>query len=211
MHSVKIMKFAFILGLFTSPAAHATPVIYKGGVMLSTMLHADYSSLHAAYSFSSRYALGVTYEEFREDGEGDRYYYLQNNFLLKRFFQDSSQGNIYVKLGAGHRQLDDNVAYYGGLQGDWETRTFYSAVSSDMLATKDNVHELMTSLSVGVSPYEARYDEMQAWLLMQVEHRINTDTPFSFTPMLRVFHKSAKFEIGSDLDGHWKMHFMVHL
>ena len=204
---MRSLNFKAFLGasLLVATTSWSTPVLYKGGTMISAMMHSDYNQLHTSYSLSSSYALGVTYEEFKSSNvKNDRYYYLQNNVLLKRFFQDDSQGNIYAKFGAGYREIGEELTFYGGAQADWETRTFYTALTTDMLATKDNIKRMESHYRIGVSPYEAKYNDLQAWLLLQISHSKYPQEEVSI-------HKTALWEIGSDLKGNWMMHFTIHL
>lgn len=197
-------------------SAGAHPVIYKGGYVGSVMLHSDYSQLHATYSLSSKVAAGATYESYRLLNQGtlqehQQYVYGQLNGLVKRFYQDDSQGNIYVKGGLGIEPNTKKMVQYAGTQMDWETRTFYSAIATDTILTDQQIARQSTQIRLGLSPYEAKYDEIQAWLLFQWEHQRNDHVFGRLSPMMRFFYKTALWELGSDLYGRWLMHMMIHI
>ena len=210
MHEI-FKTLLFLICMIYSNTGFSHPVIYKSGYVLSTMLHRDYSHIHANYSLTSNFALGLNYESFRPDTGKQDYYYGQANYLLKRFHQTDSQGNIYAKLGAGFDEIRNDLVFYSGIQADWETRTIFTELKVDALYSEKDVHQLRSSARIGISPYEAEYDEMQAWLIVQFEHDKNDSKDVRITPLMRFFYKTALWEVGSDLQGNWLLHFMVHI
>ena len=184
----------------------AHPVIWKGGVSISSQLTDSLQAIKAHYSPSSRRSIGVHSVRI----EGCEYRMLQGNFLLKRRNGESSQANIYLLSGAGGRVLDGKEGIlHVGLQGDWETQRIYTYLSGDTYIKKDTLYFIRSR--VGVAPYEGAYEDLHTWLILQGDYKWKSEGEiFSVMPVIRVFKKNVLFEIGANFNGQYLGTVMVH-
>ena len=86
------------LAALAAPAS-ARPVSYEGGWTLMQENNGMYSSLHAHYSPTATDSIGLYVEQ---NWDMDQTFTgLQYNRLVRRWNAPDSQGNLYLKLGAG--------------------------------------------------------------------------------------------------------------
>ncbi len=180
-----------------SRCADARPVSYPGGWTGMQMNNGDYSSVHAHYSPTFRDSIGL-YSE-RNWSEDWHFTGVQYNRLLKRWNEKTSQANLYLKGGIG--QADPfgdagvELAGFVGIGADWETRrwfTSYEARAYDLGFDKT----ARQSARIGVAPYLGDYGDLHTWLMLQVEHHPESETPTTLTPLLRFFYDVQLLEIG---------------
>ena len=99
------------------------PVIWKGGTVLTFRDLYNTSQINLHYSYTSKWSLGLHAIKLNQN----QYLMFQNNFLIKRWNQDNSQGNIYMLSGVGKKIQEKNEGIlHIGTQIDWETRRFYT-------------------------------------------------------------------------------------
>lgn len=177
--------------------ADARPVSYPGGWTWMQMNNGDYSSVHAHYSPTFQDSIGL-YSE-RNWSEDWHFTGVQYNRLLKRWNEKKSQANLYLKGGVG--QADPfgpdsaQLAGFVGLSADWETRrwfTSYEARAYD-LGFDQTARQ---SARIGVAPYIGDYGDLHTWLMLQVENNPESETPTTFTPLVRFFYDVQLLEIG---------------
>ena len=177
--------------------AEARPVSYPGGWTYMQMNNGDYSSIHAHYSPTFRDSIGL-YSE-RNWSEDWHFTGVQYNRLLKRWNEKTSQANVYLKGGIG--QADPfgsgsvELAGFVGIGADWETRrwfTSYEARAYD-LGFDQTARQ---SVRVGVAPYIGDYGDLHTWLMLQVENQPESETPTTFTPLVRFFYDVQLLEVG---------------
>jgi hypothetical protein len=142
---------------------------------------------------------------------------LQFDYLLKRWNGDDHQTNIYVYGGAGHINLlgrtdaTNGGAYISGIEADAENRKYFSLIKVESMQT--NVAEDFNHVEarLGIAPYEAEYNELATWFMVQGQWHPSLEKKFVVTPLARMFYKSFLLETGVSLDGDWMMNFMFHL
>lgn len=204
----------FIL-LFNSFNALAHPVIYKDGVVVSSSNMASYSDNQLMYSWSNRWASGINYWRFTQDDRNTEMAFLKTNYLAYRYNGEASQANIYLHGGVGvaDSEIDvkeTNDAYMGGVEMDWETRTLYTSLKYYHFHSPKVLDMPLTQARVGFSPYEAGFDQLQAWFMLQAMSMPDVQGEIMITPLVRFFYKNILWEMGSSTRGEWMLNLMVH-
>lgn len=205
-----------LLMLLLSSLASAHPVIYKDGIVVSSANMASYSDNQLMYSWSNRWASGLNYWRFTKDDANTEMVFAKTNYLLHRYNGESSQANIYLHGGLGIADSEiehkaTNEAYMAGVEADWETRTLYSALKYYYFTSPKVTDISMVQARVGFSPYEAGFDQLQTWFMVQGMYMPVTSREVMITPLVRFFYKNVLWEVGSSTRGEWLLNFMVHI
>ena len=206
--------------LFSTAEVNAHPVTFEDGVAISISRQPGLNLWQANYSFSSQAAIGVDYLRLGEENPS-KMGFVRLNYLAKRWLGRGSQGNLYLwgGLGGGNWTATNESAAYTlpvytvGTQADYETRQFYTAVMArGFSATGDVTNELVTQwiYRIGVSPFVTKSNELQPWLIGQLSRQSLMSGPPRFTLLMRMFYRTALWELGTDLDGAPWLHLMMH-
>jgi hypothetical protein len=188
------------LAALAAPAS-ARPVSYAGGWTVLQDNNGMYSSLHVHYSPTATDSIGL-YVEQNQDLD-QTFTGLQYNRLVRRWNAPQSQGNLYLKLGAGvadpFGESDAAAASFAGIAADWETRRVF--VSYDVRARDFGEDEsLCQAARLGIAPYVAEFGELHTWAMLQVENHPDADEPLTVTPLLRFFKGPLLVEAGYTLE-----------
>jgi hypothetical protein len=212
MSSLLLILF---LGFGAITSAFAHPVIYKDGIVVSSSNMESYSDNQLMYSWSNRWSSGLNHWRFTKDDKNTEFGLAKINHLLYRHNGESSQGNIYLHGGVGvvdseieKRQTSD--AYMAGFEADWETRTLYTAIKYYYFTSPKVTDLSMTQARIGFSPYEAGFDQLQSWFMLQAMLMPEVESEVIITPMVRFFYKNVLWEIGSSSRAEWMINLMVH-
>ncbi len=195
--------------LLSSLQLAAHPVIYKGGTVLSSQSMEMFSDNQISYSFHQKWAAGINLWRFNEDDQSTEFQLLRVNHLLKRWNGDDYQGNIYLASGVG--AAESRMGYIGGVEGDWETRTLYTSLKFMHFNSPKVADVSMTQGRIGYSPYEADFDKLQTWVMLQGMYMGQIERTVTVTPLLRFFYQNVLWEVGSSLRSEWFLNFMVHI
>ena len=209
----------YLLGivlLLFSVLASAHPVIYKDGIVVSSSNMQSYSDNQLMYSWSNRWASGLNYWRFTKDDANTEMIFAKTNYLLHRYNGETSQANIYLHGGLGLADSEiehkaTNEAYMAGVEADWETRTLYSSIKYYYFTSPQVTDISMTQARIGISPYEAGFDQLQTWFMVQAMYMPITSREVMITPLVRFFYKNVLWEVGSSSRGEWLLNFMVHI
>jgi hypothetical protein len=64
---------------------------------------------------------------------------------------------------------------------------------------------------IGIAPYLANYNDLNTWIMFQVDHHPSKHDHFVATPLIRFFYKTYLLEVGYSSDQHvmvnWTMQF----
>ncbi|MBA2405356.1 MAG: hypothetical protein H0V66_11340 [Bdellovibrionales bacterium] len=207
-------KLVFILFFYTA-SIFAHPVIYKEGTVVSSSNMPTYSDNLLMYSWSNRWASGLNHWRFTKEESNTEMVFLKTNYLLYRYNGESSQGNIYLHGGVGVvdseiEKRQTNEAYMTGLEADWETRTLYTALKHYYFTSPKVTDISMTQARIGFSPFEAAFDQLQSWFMVQFMYMPDVESEVIITPLLRFFYKNVLWEMGSSTRGEWMLNIMVH-
>ena len=211
-----LTKLVGIVSLLMSCALFAHPVIYKEGKVLSSSNMTSYSDNQALYSFTATTAGGLNQWRFTKDDKNTEFAFARLNHLLKRFNGENSQANIYLLSGVGivDSEIENrstNEAYMGGVEMDWETRTFFTALKHYQFSSPKVTDIAMTQARVGFSPAEANFDQLQTWFMVQAMYLGDVDRTVTITPLVRFFYQNVLWEMGSSTRGEWLLNIMVHI
>ena len=212
MHYIFLLdqKFCFLLAvlciLCISFSSWGRPVSYKGGWTLMQMNKVDHQGLHLHYSPSAHWSIGYKGEYWPKEKwllQG-----VQINWLVKRWNQDRSQANIYIKLFGGGAFLESqptqilgtkkHLAGFLGWAADWENRRIYTAYESRIYFVKAVNYVFNHELRLGVAPYLGDYGDLHTFFILAVEFTYDKmeKNGFLFIPMLRLFKGDYLMEIG---------------
>jgi len=177
--------------------ADARPVSYPGGWTWMQMNNGDFSAIHAHYSPTFRDSIGL-YSE-RNWGEDWHFTGLQYNRLVKRWNETGSQANVYLKGGVGQADpfgdAGAELAGFIGVSADWETRRWFTSYEARAYDLGFN-QSARQSARIGVAPYIGDYGDLHTWIMLQVDNQPESETPTTFTPLVRFFYDVQLLEFG---------------
>ena len=206
----KTITGALCLAAFVSaaPAATARPITYPGGVSVMTMNDPDVNSAEAFYTLNPNLAVGYRHDYWR--GPKANMDAAQATVLLKRWNNPGSQGNVYLRGGAGvaYEDGESHGAFFTGLSADWEDRRYYVSYGNEFLSAGDIYDKAAHTARVGIAPYIGDSGELHTWLMLQADYDPRKEDEFSLTPLVRLFHGTTLAEGGINLDGGVYFHIM---
>ena len=195
---------AYVAALFLCSSAYANPVSFKGGYGVMPAYNKDWTDLQLNYSFSNRQSVGVS-GFYREGLNSSSTFGIgQYNYLLARWNELDSQTNVTFSLGGGGRhdsRRDDALAGYAAVEADYEARRVYSQVLAETLQSGAAVQYEKYRGRVGFAPYNASFDELNTWVVLQLDYMTEMHDPLRITPMARLFYNNVAFEVGVSLQG----------
>ena len=205
------MKKILSISLFFVASAAAHPVAFEGAYQLMLGSSGSVQNLEFYRSYSAQAAWG--FHSMRFEGDQDEIFAgLQHNWLLKRWNLPSAQANVYAGVGAGLAGEVGNGASPAGIgffRADYETRRVYTALDAKLIESAD-VSRGVFSAAVGIAPYKAEFDELNTWLILQVEHVTDMEDKLDIIPKVRFFKGPYFLELGSTLSGKPVVNFMIH-
>jgi hypothetical protein len=205
------MKPLIFSTLLTATAA-AHPVAFEGAWQLMLGGNDSMQNLELYHSYTPRTAFGFHAMRFEDERDDDLFAGLQHNWLLKRWNLPDAQANLYLGVAAGVAKQDGDPwapAGLGFFRADYETRRFYTAFDTKLVGSED-VSRGVTSLSFGVAPYKAEFEQLNTWLILQLEHVSGMEDDLEVIPKIRLFKANYFLELGCSLDGEPQLNFMVH-
>lgn len=211
------MRFLLVLTIWAAPAAlWAHPVAFKNGFGIMSYNKGDMNELSLNYSFNFNFAVATTYLQTADS----RFLIPRLNYLVKRWNNPDSQGNIYLSAGSGGEKFNDQTygAHLLNFVADWEDRKYYTYFEHTTIK-RDNADNPRlpkkwynrAKARLGFAPFLADYSDLNIWYVAQFE-RANTDRDkIETTQFLRFFIKNVLWEIGAGSDGNFAFNFMIHL
>jgi hypothetical protein len=200
----------FFLGLFVSFSVFSHPVIYKGGWIFQGSFMPKMNELRLGYTASPRYAFVYNAHHF-ENINSYQDHTLGMNFLLKRWLQHDSQGNLYTGIHGGYfsDDIDEGKTGHFFLMGDWESREHYVMARAKKFIYEDD-DRYSFSARYGFAPFVAGMDQLQTWMIIQAMYVEEQSKEVIITPMIRFFYKNVLWEIGHSTRGQSYLTLMVH-
>ncbi len=199
----------------------AKPVSYVGGTMLMQENDASQRTVGVDYTVAPNMAVAF---HIQEHTRGAPYVMLgpQLNVLLKRWNMEDAQGNIFTMTGAGTTidRGDMRPAVWTGVLADYETRRIFLSYEGRLMYAKGVETSAWQRARAGVAPYLANYEDLNTWLMVQVDrtdekhlsgHHVSTLPKTDVTPLVRLMYKTFLMEGGVSLRGkfmfNWIMQF----
>ncbi|MEC8170081.1 MAG: hypothetical protein VX036_02525 [Pseudomonadota bacterium] len=199
-----IYKYLIVILVLIFPLSnevYARPISWSGGSTFMYKTDSMKSSYYYHYSPLYRYSLGVEYVNDRHFN--DQYFNLRGTYLLDRENTKSSQRNFYITGGLSTKS-SDNFIY--GIQGDWETRRVYSAISHTNQHTKTKDFS-ESEIQLGIAPYLGEYDDLHSWIMVKAKKN-TIDNDWNVYPFVKFFKGDFLIELGTK-NSHWDIHYMI--
>ena len=202
--------FLFILSAFSHP------VTFKNGTAVTSIHRPKMTMTHINYTVHRNFALAGSYIRMDQDTGTVSIPSIHLNTLLKRWNQIGSQANLYASTGVGFDISDDisanSLRGILGVQADFETQKIYTAFTASALPSFGDISDTPFSgrYRFGIAPYVANYDELQIWVVGQLEYMSDMQEQPYFTPMLRYFYRTVLWETGVSLNGTYWFQMMAH-
>ncbi len=194
--------YSFVLALLLmASTAEARYIDYPGGWTVMQMNDGENNTLMAYYTLAPRYSLGYEIDYWRE--EEWLMNSLQGAYLLRRWNETDGQANLYIRGGVGvatsdFEEFDDKTeaAGFGGMAFDAENRRFLVSYENKYTHAGDIFGAFEQKARVGVAPYIAEYGALHTWIILQMDHRPESEDQVVWTPMLRFFKGDTLVEVG---------------
>jgi hypothetical protein len=97
-----------------------------------------------------------------------------------------------------------------GVDADAESRKLFISAKYERMWSKMGPAFWQASFRVGAAPYEAEFNEVASWFMIQYDVHPMFTRKFSLTPLFRAFYKSFLFEGGVSTQGDVMLNFMFH-
>ena len=109
------------------------------------------------------------------------------------------------------RRARTRAAGLAGAEADAESRKYFVMAKYENMWSDLGRPFYHWDARLGVAPYEAEFNEVASWLMIQYQWHPMLTRRNALTPMVRLFYKSVLFEAGASVDGDWMLNFMFHL
>ena len=192
---------AACMALAFAGTAVAAPMGFKDSVMVMGDFSANWREAWVNYAVTPRDAVGGGGLYMRSDDETKRRTLAELTYtrLVKRWNLPHAQANVWLFAGAGSITGNDfsgsRFALAPGLQVDYETTRVYLAATGRLYRAEGLNHDF-ASVRAGFSFYEADYDEIQPWLVVEARRMRGLSDKTEVTPMLRLSHNRYFVEFG---------------
>jgi hypothetical protein len=207
------MRLALALLLLTlSSASLAHPVSYKHAVGVMTWNQPFMTDDWITYSFRPDAAVAFRHMRFEEPAGRMQFYAPQLDFLVKRWNEDDSQANLYVYGAYGTMTFEKRSrgTGLGGIEADAESRKYFIMGKYEEMWGELADGFQHGEFRFGIAPYEAEFNEIASWLMVQYQWHPTLTRREAITPLIRLFYKSVLLETGVSTDGDAMMNFMFH-
>ena len=204
----------FVYLFMTLLKAH--PVTFKDGTAITSIHRPKMTMIQMNHTVHRNFAVAASYIRMEQDTRTVSVPSLHVNTLLKRWNQIGSQANLYTITGVGVNLSEpisaDSLRGIIGVQGDFETQKIYTAFTATALPSLTDFSDMPFNARYrfGIAPYIANYDELQIWVVGQVEYMADMQDQPLFTPMLRYFYRTVLWETGVSINGTYWFQMMAH-
>jgi hypothetical protein len=188
-------------GAVVASTAFAAPMGFKGSYMSMADVSPRWREGLVNYALTSRDAIGAEVVAMRsDDGRLTRSAQTLNyTRLAKRWNMPEAQANVWLFAGmgtvSGNSFDGQRTLWTPGVQVDYETTRVYVATTTRWVRATDVRHDY-ASLRAGFSFFEADYDEVQPWLIVEARRMRGLSAKTEITPMLRLIHQRYFVEAG---------------
>lgn len=190
-------KFLIIAFLLMPFAAFAKPISYVGGTMVMQENDETGSTLQLDYTVTPKYAVGL----YAKQDQGGKDFFTvgpQLNYLVKRWNFEHGQGNIFSMTGGGTSRYEgkENASAWTTILADYETRRVFYSYEARLMYVDTIEKSTWQRARVGFAPYLANYEDLNSWLMLQVDYHPKKNHSTVVTPLLRFFYKTNLIEVG---------------
>ena len=141
------------------------------------------------------------------------YLIARGNYLLSRWNELDSQGNLYLfgGMGAVHSGKDSSAAWLAGIEADWESRKYYTSFRGAYLDSAFYREQTFYQGRVGLAPYLAKFEGFNSWVIFQVQYWPSAQKEkLRMGPLMRFYIENVLWELGVTARGTWMFNTMVH-
>lgn len=187
--------------LGTSAPALSAPMGFKESWMVMGDVSPNWREAFANYAFTARDAAGPSLLYMRSDDKSRTRDLAELAYTrrLARWNLPDAQANVWFIGGAGSVRGNDfsgsRTMLSPGIQLDYETTRVYVAGLARLYRAEGIKHDY-GSVRAGFSFYEADYDEVQPWLIVEARRMRGLSDRTELTPMLRLIHNRYFVEAG---------------
>lgn len=192
--------------LFLGASALAKPISYVGGTMIMQENDETGSTLALDYTLTPKIAVGF-YGKKEIHGDKFTVFGPQVNTLVKRWNMPDGQGNIFTMTGVGFAHDDGpgpgktRFAAWTGMLADYETRRIFTSYELRLMYADHIEKSAWQRARIGFAPYLANYDDINTWIMVQVDHHPAKNRSTAVTPLVRLFYKALLVEGGVNTRG----------
>lgn len=198
---------AIVAGLLLAfhDLAIAKPLSYVGGTMAMIENDETGNTFSLDYTFTPQFAAALYAKH--EIGERENFTAVgpQLNTLVKRWNLEDGQGNIFWMNGVGGAFKDngkgDHFSAWTSVLADYETRRIFFSYEARIMYVQGTEKSFWQRGRVGFAPYLANYEDLNTWLMVQVDHHPDKTHAGAVTPLLRLFYKTLLVEGGISTRG----------
>lgn len=205
MCSLRVCVCAIGASVFFSVSGLATakPLSYVGGTMAMVENDETGNTFSLDYTFAPQFAVALTAKHEIGGTENFTTAGPQLNTLIKRWNLDEGQGNIFWINGVGTalRPEGSSFAAWTDVLADYETRRFFVSYEARLMYASGIEKSFWQRARVGFAPYLANYEDINTWLMIQVDHHPDKRHASAITPLVRLFYKTLLVETGVSTRG----------
>ena len=189
-----------LLAAITTGVA-AAPMSFKDSVSVMGDFSANTKEIAANYALTARDALGGGVTYLRADDESRSRTAVEAIYtrLVRRWNLPDAQANVWFIGGIGGVGGTDftgeRVVATPGLQVDYETTRVY-VVAQGRLFRARGLRNDTAMARAGFSFYEADYDQLQPWFVVEARRTKGLSDKVEVTPMLRLVQNRFVVELG---------------
>jgi len=191
----------------------AAPMGFKDSWMVMADLSPNWREGFLNYAFTARDAAGPSLLYMRSDDKTLTREVAEISYtrLLKRWNLPHAQSNVWFIGGAGAVRGNDfggeRAIVTPGIQVDYETTRFYVMGLARLYRARGLNHDYAAT-RIGFSFYEADYDEVQPWLVVEARRTRGLSDKLEITPMLRLIHSRYFIEAGVNNSRQFRFNIM---
>lgn len=216
MKTIATLLFVSATLTFTAPI-QAKPIAFADGTTFMHERDRNMIQTELFYAPQHWWSIGLAQSTMQSDDKLRQMEanYVQVNFLVKRWNMPNAQGNIFASAGYGlvnsTKESVSGVAHPGhvvsqranysengrriGLQGDYETRQFYTSLKVDVHQTPLFFERIDTG-QIGFSPVAHDYEDLAIWFVAQVKKYRGMNDKTEGGAFVRLFKKNIWLEVG---------------
>lgn len=167
-------------------------------------------TLSLDYTLSPHYAVGFY---AKQEVGGKKFYTAgpQINTLLKRWNMPDGQANIFNMSGMGdsHYHGKDGFSAWSSILADYETRRIFTSYEIRGMYADTIEKSVWQRARIGVAPYLANYEDINTWVMLQIDHHPAKYDTLVLTPLVRFFYKTTLVEAGYSSNNHFMFNWVL--
>ncbi len=196
----------------TALVSEAKPLSYVGGTMAMQENDETGHTISLDYTFIPTNAFGF-YIKQEENGKDILMVTPEFNTLLKRWNLPDGQGNIFNMTRRWSRALSRRqpAVSLDCVPGRLRIAPLVLLYEPRFVWDGDIEKSVWQRARIGIAPYLANYNDLNTWIMFQVDHHPAKHDHFVATPLIRFFYKTYLFEVGYSSNQHimvnWQIQF----